>query len=212
MVIRDGRKMSKHLGNVVEPDELVERFGADTVRLALLYAARPQRSLNWSDSAVLRSHRFLTQVWEYAQAWLTRADIQPAAQLAQRGDGARGDGLPGDAGPPKDATEHLRRRLQKWTQTAVAKITAEMEQLEMHSAVRNVMRLFDRIKDYEKRVVAKRGELSEADSEALLEALSVLIQLLAPFAPHLAEELRVAFGYDDEAQMPWPGVSFEVPA
>jgi leucyl-tRNA synthetase len=87
-----------------------------------------------------------------------------------------------------------------------------MEQLEMHSAVRNVMRLFDRIKDYEKRVVAKRGELSEADSEALLGALSLLVQLLAPFAPHLAEELRAAFGYDDEAQMPWPGVSFEVHA
>ena len=60
MVISDGRKMSKHLGNVVDPDALVERFGADTVRLAVLYAARPQRTLNWSDSAVLRSHRFLT--------------------------------------------------------------------------------------------------------------------------------------------------------
>ena len=68
MVIRDGRKMSKHLGNVVDPDELVARYGADTVRLAVLYAARPQRSLNWSDSAVLRCHRFLDQVWEYSQA------------------------------------------------------------------------------------------------------------------------------------------------
>ena len=68
MVIRDGRKMSKHLGNVVDPDELVERFGADTVRLAVLYAARPQRSLNWSDSAVLRCHRFLAQVWDYCQS------------------------------------------------------------------------------------------------------------------------------------------------
>src|SRR5205807_1436517 len=65
MVINEGRKMSKHLGNVVDPDALVERYGADTVRLALLYAARPQRSLNWSDSAVLRCHRFLTQLWEY---------------------------------------------------------------------------------------------------------------------------------------------------
>jgi leucyl-tRNA synthetase len=74
------------------------------------------------------------------------------------------------------------------------------------------MRLFDRIKDYEKRVVARQGELGDADVEALLAALSVLIQLLAPLAPHLAEELRIAFGYDDDAQVPWPGVSFEVPA
>ena len=61
MVIRDGRKMSKHLGNVVDPDELVDQYGADTIRLAVLYAARPQRSLNWSDSDVKRCHRFLRQ-------------------------------------------------------------------------------------------------------------------------------------------------------
>jgi leucyl-tRNA synthetase len=212
MVIRDGRKMSKHLGNVVEPDELVERFGADTVRLALLYAARPQRSLNWSDSAVLRCHRFLGQVWDYAQSWLERTvDLRSRSPLTD-GAEAGGHAVAGDAEPPKDATEHLRRRLQKWSETAVEKITAEMEQLEMHSAVRNVMRLFDRIKDYEKRVVARQGELGDADVEALLAALVVLIQLLAPMAPHLAEELRIAFGYDDDAQVPWPGVSFEVPA
>jgi leucyl-tRNA synthetase len=212
MVIRDGRKMSKHLGNVVEPDELVQRFGADTVRLALLYAAGPQRSLNWSDSAVLRCHRFLGQVWEYSQSWLTRtADLRAEGPRADSGE-TSGPGAAGDAEPPRDATEHLRRRLRKWSSTAVEKITGEMEQLEMHSAVRNVMRLFDRIKDYEKRVVARQGELGDADVEALLEALMVLLQLLAPFAPHLAEELRIGFGYDDDAQLPWPGVSFEVPA
>ena len=80
MVIRDGRKMSKHLGNVVDPDELVERYGADTVRLAVLYAARPQRSLNWSDSAVLRCHRFLNGVWDYTQ---TRLAAAGAAQDAE---------------------------------------------------------------------------------------------------------------------------------
>ena len=72
MVISDGRKMSKHLGNVVDPDALVERYGADTVRLAVLYAARPQKTLNWSDSAVLRAHRFLNQVWTFSQAHLAR--------------------------------------------------------------------------------------------------------------------------------------------
>ena len=74
MVTRDERKMSKHLGNVVDPDELVERYGADTVRLAVLYAARPQKSLNWSDSAVLRCNRFLSQVWDYTQEKLAQAD------------------------------------------------------------------------------------------------------------------------------------------
>jgi leucyl-tRNA synthetase len=196
MVIRDGRKMSKHLGNVVDPDELVERFGADTVRLAVLYAARPQRSLNWSDSAVLRCNRFLTQVWEYSLRKLAEAEV-----------------LPGEGEPVRDTSEHLRLRLSKWSETAVEKITEEMLELEMHSAVRNVMRLFDRIKDFEKRVIARQGALTQADREALLEALSLLAQLLGPFAPHLAEELWIAFGNDEQgAQTPWPGVSFQVPA
>ena len=83
----------------------------------------------------------------------------------------------------------------------------------MHSAVRNVMRLFERIKDYEKRVIARRGELGQADSEALIEALSLLCQLLGPLAPHVAEQLWLALGNaQDAAQTPWPGVSFQVPA
>jgi leucyl-tRNA synthetase len=205
MVIRDGRKMSKHLGNVVEPDELVERYGADTVRLAVLYAARPQRSLNWSDSSLLRCHRFLTQVWEYSQAQLA------ASGNLERGE-AQGGGIP-DGQPVRDTSEHLRRKLASWCEAAVQRTTEDMEQLEMHSAVRNVMRLFDRIKDFEKRVLARDGQLSAANTEALLGALTLLAQLLGPLAPHVAEELWVAFGHDEHGpQTPWPGVSFQVPA
>src|SRR6202040_2334149 len=78
MVISDGRKMSKHLGNVVDPDELVASLGADTVRLAILYAARPQKSLNWSESAVQFCHRFLNQLWRFSQA---RFSLTPATGL-----------------------------------------------------------------------------------------------------------------------------------
>jgi leucyl-tRNA synthetase len=112
-----------------------------------------------------------------------------------------------------DTTEHLRRRLEKWSQTGVEKITEEMEDLQMHSAVRNVMRLFDRIKDFEKRVIAREGQLSRADGEALIDALSLLAQLLGPFVPHISEELWIAFGHnEDGAQTPWPSVSLRVPA
>ena len=201
MVIRDGRKMSKHLGNVVDPDELVEKYGADTVRLAVLYAARPQRSLNWSDSAVLRCSRYLTQVWDYTQAKLAQAAARDgAAATAEETD-------------ERDNTEHLRARLAKWSDTAVEKMTEDMDALEMHSAVRNVMRLFDRIKDFEKRALAREPELNEANLTAVLEALQVHAQILAPLAPHIAEELWIAFGNEDHgAQTPWPGVSFQVAA
>jgi leucyl-tRNA synthetase len=202
MVTADGRKMSKHLGNVVDPDELVERYGADTVRLAVLYAARPQKALNWDDSAVLRCHRFLTQVWDFAQA-----------KLALRTAGAP-EVLVGEDGEPiRDTTEHLRLKLSQWCTAAVAKVTEDMQSLEMHSAVRNVMRLFDRIKDFEKRVLARQSELGAANTDALLEALTVLVQMLGPLAPHVAEELWISLGQEEHsAQTPWPGVSFTVPA
>ena len=219
MVVSGGRKMSKHLGNVVDPDELVERYGADTVRLAVLYAARPQKALNWSDSAVLHCHRFLTQVWEYSQARIARhAELDARSQLDGVVVDAQGDGkaasdadTEADGGNARDDTEHLRLKLSEWCENGVRRITQDLETLEMHSAVRNAMRLFERIKDFDKRVVARQGELSQANSEALIEALSVLAQVLGPFAPHLAEELWIACGHDEHAaQTPWPSVSLEV--
>jgi leucyl-tRNA synthetase len=174
MVIRDGRKMSKHLGNVVDPDELLERYGADTLRLAVLYAARPQKSLNWSDSAVAHCHRFLKGLWSYTQA---RAALDPEP-LDEKG---------------AYETEHLRRRMEKWCETAVEKITQDMRDLEMHKAVRNTMRLLDRIKDFEAKTLERTGgELGKQNHEVLIQALAVLAQMLIPFAPHAGEELWLA--------------------
>ena len=88
-----------------------------------------------------------------------------------------------------------------------------MVAIETHSAVRNVMRLFDRIKDFEKRVLAREPALGAANLAALSAALAVLVQMLGPFTPHLAEELWLALGNDEsDTQTPWPGVSLGVPA
>jgi leucyl-tRNA synthetase len=211
MVIADGRKMSKHLGNVVDPDELLAAHGADTVRLAVLYAAAPQRSLNWSDSAVQRCRRFLRQLWDYTHTQLAAKGAAEGGDggVGSGGAGADSTGANGAAGEERatigpDKTEHLRKRLEQWCDTAVEKITEDLLELEMHSAVRNVMRLFDRIKDYEKRVLAKRGSLCAEDHEALLAALQLLARVLAPFAPHVAEQLLVAAAGEDEIDSAWP--------
>jgi leucyl-tRNA synthetase len=189
--------MSKHLGNVVDPDELVERYGADTIRLAVLYAARPQRSLNWDDSAVLRCNRFLNQVWDFTLAKLAAREATATSVEDE----------------PKDTSEHLRLRLAKWTETGVEKITEDMESLELHTAVRNVMRLFDRIKDFEKRASARAEGLSALNLDSILDALSTLVQLLGPFVPHVAEELWIELGKTESpVQTPWPVVSFQVAA
>jgi leucyl-tRNA synthetase len=186
MVIREGRKMSKHLGNVVDPDELVESFGADTVRLAVLWAARPQKSLNWSDSAMQYCHRFLHGLWRYAQARFAMTVVD-SEEIDAAG------------------TEFLRRRLEKWCDTGIEKITEELAELEMHKAVRNVMRLLDRIKDFEKRVLERNGALSGSDHAALLDALALLARVLEPFAPHVAQELSLAGGRGEPGvDPPWP--------
>jgi leucyl-tRNA synthetase len=188
MVIADGRKMSKHLGNVVNPDELVAAHGADTVRLAVLYAAGPAKTLNWSDGAVRFASRFLRNLWTYTH------DRVGALE-----------GLSHDPEAAAD-TEHMRDRLRKWCDNGLARITEDTAELQMHKAVRNITRLFERIQDFEKRVVKRRGQLGRADAEAQIAALALLAQLLTPFAPHAAEELLLASGRFEEADLPapWP--------
>ncbi len=186
MVIADGRKMSKHLGNVVDPDELVEQYGADTVRLAVLYAAGPAKTLNWNDGALRFAARFLHNVWNYAQQ-----------RFATVGEATE------DAEAATD-TEFMRERLAKWCDNGLERITADLEELQMHKAVRNVTRLFERIQDFEKRVVKRRGGLSRADAEAQVRALVLLARTLAPFAPHIAEALLLAAGEEDGDGLPGP--------
>src|SRR5262249_42259893 len=160
MVIADGRKMSKHLGNVVDPDALVEHYGADTVRLAVLYAAGPAKTLNWSDGAIRFANRFLRNLWTYMHD-----------RLASLED-ARHD-------PPAAAdTEFMRDRLRKWCENGLSRITADTAELQMHKAIRNITRLFERIQDFEKRVAARRGQLDQADAEAQLAALVLLARTL----------------------------------
>jgi leucyl-tRNA synthetase len=191
MVIADGRKMSKHLGNVVDPDALVAEHGADTVRLAVLYAAGPAKALNWTDGALRFASRFLRGLWDY-----THDCIAAAAEA------------PEDAEAAAD-TAFIRERLGKWCESGVGRTAADLEELQMHKAVRNVTRLLERIKDYEKRIVKRRGRLSSEDFETLLEALVLLARTLSPFAPHIAEELLVALGRDPSVGFPVGG---DVPA
>jgi len=188
MVIADGRKMSKHLGNVVDPDELVERYGADTVRVAILYAAGPAKTLNWNDGALRFAARFLHNVWEY-----THSRRRLAAEA------------PEDAEAAAD-TEFMRERLCKWCDNGLERITGDLVDLQMHKAIRNVTRLLERIQDFEKRVVKRRGELNRTDAEALLAALELLARVLVPFAPHIGETLLLpeGDGGEDVRPGPWP--------
>lgn len=190
MVTLAGRKMSKHLGNVIDPDDLVSRYGADAVRLAALYAARPVQAFNWSESPIERCHRFLSDLWAYAHVRLNGTGRQPEAAAHP------------EISSPNDA---MRSRLFRDCATAIHRTTEHIEHSEMHKAVRSVMRLFASIRRFEADL-SRTGAQTE-DIAAIVTALTLLAQLLSPFAPHVGEELWCAAGHDGPAgSVPWPSL------
>jgi leucyl-tRNA synthetase len=190
MIRMEGRKMSKHLGNVVEPNELVESVGADTVRLAVLYAASPGRIFNWNDQPLRYCQIFLKKLYGYAELRLREWSPPPGEQAVI------------------DVSDKLRRRLANWCQVACEKVTRDFERLELQRAAHNTMLLLTRIQDFEQRALEGNGdggELSERDREAVVAALLLLVQILAPLTPHIAEELWSLAGNGAMvATTPWP--------
>ncbi len=157
----DGRKMSKRWGNVVQPGPMVERFGADTVRLFMLFAAPPEKDIDWSDEQVEGLFRFLSRVWRLFHA---RQDCFRAPQAA----------LARAAGPFLE----LRRR----THRTIKRVTEGLEgDLKFNTGIASLMEMVNELQGLEPR--------SDAERAAVREALVALAVLLAPFAPHAAEEL-----------------------
>jgi leucyl-tRNA synthetase len=190
MVIADGRKMSKHLGNVVDPDELVAQFGADTVRVAVLWAAGPAKTLNWSDAAIRFANKFLRSFWTYAHDRFVELD------------GAKHD-------PEKAAeTEKQREKLRGWCENGLARVADDTAELQLHKSIRNLTRLFERIQQFEKQL-KKRGQLDRVDAEALVAAILLLARALQPFAPHASEQILINSGRFTSDDLPgaWPDAS-----
>jgi leucyl-tRNA synthetase len=190
MVISDGRKMSKHLGNVVNPDELVGQFGADTIRVAVLWAAGPAKTLNWSDAAIRFANKFLRSFWTYAHDRFVELE------------GSKHD-------PEKAAaTEKQREKLRSWCENGLQRVADDTADLQMHKAIRNLTRLFERIQQFEGQL-KKKGQLDTADAEALVAAILLLARALQPFAPHAAEAILINSGRFTSDDLPgaWPDAS-----
>jgi len=166
MVIKDGAKMSKSKGNVVDPDYLVERYGADTARLFCLFQAPPEKDLDWSDQGVEGMHRFLHRLWRLVHAL--------APRLA-----ASGTPLPA----PLSADD---RELHRRTHETIRRVSDDVvERLHFNTAVAAVMELVNAL-----------GDASGQTSPAVLrEAIDATLLLLAPFVPHIASELWEAAGH-----------------
>ncbi len=177
----DGRKMSKRWGNVVQPGPIVDRFGADTMRMFMLFAAPPEKDIDWSDEQVEGMFRFLSRVWRIFHA-RQETFLVPDRALADA------------AGPFLE----LRRK----THRTIKRVTEGLEgDLKFNTSIAALMELVNELYAIE--------PASDPDRAAVKEALVAVAMLLAPFAPHVAEELWhevLGPGVRDQllAEAPWP--------
>ncbi|HYP27122.1 MAG TPA: leucine--tRNA ligase [Blastocatellia bacterium] len=181
-------KMSKSKKNAVDPIEIIDIYGADALRLFVLFAGPPEKDKEWSDSGIEGTSRYLQRVWRIAVKWQPR--------LA--GDGA-GSGV--EQGGLRDYQRRLRRR----THQIIRAITENFEErLHINTCISSLMELTNEIYSFDQ-AVEKNGGASEADIFVAREALEALTRMLAPVAPHTAEELWESFGHKQSlATARWP--------
>jgi leucyl-tRNA synthetase len=179
MVVKDGAKMSKSKGNVVDPNDMIETYGTDTTRLFLLFAAPPERDLEWSDQGVAGAHRFLHRVFTLTHTILP--DIKGVQ--AYQGTGA-------DLTPD---TFDLRRKVHQ----TIQKVTDDIdERFHFNTAIATVMELVNTF--YQTLETLPKEELT---FRVWREGLEALVKLLNPMVPHLSEELWQALGYETSLQL-----------
>jgi len=184
MVLANHRKMSKHLGNAVSPDDIVKAHGADALRAGMLWAAGPQRAIDWNAELVGKARRFLDEVHElYALAAGTIRAL-PA----------------GDASDPSRALRDVRERLHG----AAERVGRFIEEYRMSAAIETLATLFSAVRSYALHRIESR-RLSGADAAELRRVLADAAVLLSPFAPHLAEECGALVGMPPFVAMArWP--------
>ncbi len=178
MVIKDGAKMSKSLGNIVDPDDMIARFGADTVRVFMLFAAPVQKDLDWSDEGIEGAFRFLGRLWRL---------------IYDRFEGIKNAAVPPDPASVSEAGKALRVKVHK----TIKKVTGDLEKFQFNTAIAAVMELLNDTSRFDPQ--------GEGDASALRESIEAMVRLLYPIAPHVTEELWAELGYGETlVDEPWP--------
>ncbi|MBU0672418.1 MAG: class I tRNA ligase family protein, partial [Candidatus Margulisbacteria bacterium] len=189
MVVKDGAKMSKSKGNVVDPDEIIKKYGADTARLFILFASPPEKELEWSNKGVEGCYRFLNRVWRLVTASLEPANkpfgklrAAPSEVEVLCGSNERGN---------RDVQSQVSERsLIKKTHQTIKAVTDDIERFSFNTAIAKMMELVNEFAKAEK-----------IDTELL----KILLQLLSPFAPYMTEELWQILGNKESIHLqPWP--------
>ena len=178
MVLKDGAKMSKSKGNVVVPSELINRYGADTVRFFMTFAAPPEQSLEWSDSGVEGCFRFLKRVHHHCMSWQSLLSTAEDHAMSTTGPGA-----------------DLRREAHQLLQ----QVNRDMNKQQLNTVASGIMKLFS--------VCQQLAQLPGCRAADLKEVVLMLLRMLYPIAPHCASELwQVITGSDQIEAAGWPEV------
>src|SRR5580765_2299166 len=197
MVLKNGAVMSKSKGNVVDPDDMLEKFGADALRLYVMFVAPPEKEVEWSDAGLEGSFRFLARVWRLVDHWAETIG---------------GEGMPNcSAAECSDAERQLRRK----THDTIRRVTSDIEdRMHLNTSVSSLMELVNELYDFSEGTahgVPTRGDAPAGRTErpqtiaALREAIDALVVMISPFAPHMAEELWQMLGHPDTlAAAKWP--------
>lgn len=183
MVLLGGKKMSKSLGNIVDPDEMIQRYGADTVRLFTLFASPPEKDLEWNESGVEGAFRFLGRLWR-----LVHEDTTRYGRSAES---------------PGELSDDARKLQQKLHQT-IKRVTQNMEgHYHFNTAIAATMELVNEMTPF--------SDTSPSGKSLFQEALEALCRLLAPFVPHICEELWQDLGHRSLLiNEPWPAFDPEL--
>ncbi|MFY8126523.1 MAG: leucine--tRNA ligase [Hydrogenophaga sp.] len=177
--------MSKSKNNGVDPQDLIERYGADTARLYTMFTAPPEATLEWNDSAVEGSYRFLRRVWNFGAKHASSLQASTAADLS--------------AAPLNKAAAELRREMH----LVLKQVSHDYERMQYNTVVSGCMKLLNALEDF-------KSDGSDGDRAVVCEGVSILLRMLYPACPHLSSQLWLELGYaarlGDLLDAPWPAV------
>jgi leucyl-tRNA synthetase len=196
MVLKNGAVMSKSKGNVVDPDDMLAKYGADALRLYVMFVAPPEKEIEWSDAGLEGSFRFLVRVWRLVDHWAETIG---------------GEGIPECGDDGTDAERAVRRK----AHDTIRRVTTDIEdRMHLNTALSSLMELVNELYSFSEgtargaptRVEAPVGRVERAQTIAVLrEAIDALVVMISPFAPHTAEELWHMLGHvGGLAKAKWP--------
>jgi leucyl-tRNA synthetase len=196
MVLKNGAVMSKSKGNVVDPDDMLQKYGADALRLYVMFVAPPEKEVEWSDAGLEGSFRFLMRVWRLVDHWCETIG---------------GEGIPACGDDCTDAERALRRK----THETIKRVTGDVEErMHLNTAVSSLMELVNELYSFSEgtahgapsRAPVEPGRVERAQTiAALREAIDALVVMISPFAPHMSEELWEKLGHvGGLAKAGWP--------